>query len=66
MISLLNFDFINTHPFLFFIDNGVRNPEIKNMIDIIKISRIKNRRPGKSLVEGSYTIHQAAGKPLFS
>jgi hypothetical protein len=53
MISLLNLDFIYAHPALFFRDKGVRNPEIKNMVDIIKISRIKNRRPGKSLVEGS-------------
>jgi hypothetical protein len=66
MISLLNLDFRNAHPFLFFRDNGVKNPEIKNMVDITKISRIKKRRPGKSLVEGSKTIHQEAVKPLFS
>jgi hypothetical protein len=40
IISLLNLDFRNAHPFLFFIDKGVRNPEIKNMVGIIKISII--------------------------
>jgi hypothetical protein len=64
--SLLNFDLRNAHPALFLRDKGVKNPEMKNMVDIIKISMIKTRRPGKSLVEGSKTIHQEAGKPLFS
>jgi len=40
IISLLNFDFRNAHPFLFFKDKGVRNPETKNMVGIIKISII--------------------------
>jgi hypothetical protein len=66
IISLLILDFIYAHPALFFRDKGVKNPEIKNMVDITKISMIKTRRPGKSLVEGSKTIHQEAGKPLFS
>jgi hypothetical protein len=39
-ISLLNLDSRNAQPFLFFKDKGVRNPETKNMVGIIKISII--------------------------
>jgi hypothetical protein len=56
IISLLNFDFRNAHPFLFFVDKGAKNPEMKNMVGIMKISIIKNRIPDKLLVEGSSTI----------
>ena len=66
IISLLNLDFRNAHPSLFSRDNGVKNPEIKNMVAITKIFRIINRIPGKLLFEGSETIHQAAPMPAFS
>jgi len=66
IISLLNLDFRNAHPFLFFIDKGVKNPEIKNMVGITKISIIKFRIPDKLLVEGSSTIQNKAPTPLLS
>ena len=40
IISLLNLDFKNSRAFLFCNDKGVRNPEIKNTVDITKISII--------------------------
>ena len=63
IISLLNLDFRNAHPFLFFKDTGVKNPEIKNKVDITKMSTIKFRIPDKLLVEGSSTIQKKAAMP---
>jgi hypothetical protein len=53
IISLLNLDFRNAHPFLFFKDKGARNPETKNMVAITKISIIDIKTADKLLVEGS-------------
>jgi hypothetical protein len=66
MISRLNLDFRNASSFLFFRDNGVKNPEIKNIVAMTKIFRIKNIIPGKSLFEGSQIIHQVAPMLYFS
>jgi hypothetical protein len=66
MISLLNLDFINAHPFIFFIDKGTKNPEIKNTVGITKISIIILRMPAKWLVEGSSTSQKEAHMPLLS
>jgi hypothetical protein len=66
MISLLNLDIRNAHPFLRFIDKGIKNPEIKNRVGITKISIIKFRIPDKLLVEGSSTSQKEAQKPLLS
>ena len=65
-ISLLNLYFRNAPPFLFFIDKGVKKPEIKNMVGITKISIIIFSIPAKLLVEGSSTSQNEAQMPLLS
>jgi hypothetical protein len=65
-ISRLNLDLRNAHPFLFLIDNGAKNPEIKNTVGITKISIIILRIPARSLVEGSSTSQKEAQMPLLS
>jgi hypothetical protein len=66
IISLLNLDLKNAHPFLLFIDGGVKYPAIKNMADITKISITRLRISNKLLFEGSETIQKRVPNPLLS
>ena len=53
MINLLNFDLRNAHALLFRRDKGVKKPEMKNMVDITKISMMILTTPTRSFVAGS-------------
>jgi hypothetical protein len=66
IMSLLNRDFRNAHPSLFFRDKGEKNPETKNMVGITIISIIKLRIPDIEFVERSKTIQKYSPPPLLS
>jgi hypothetical protein len=44
-ISLLSLDLKNVRPSLFLMDKGPKKPEMKKMVDMTNISKIKNRMP---------------------